>query len=505
MIIPSNLDQGHVHTVNVVLDKVVPFKIRLKSKRKDVVSHTIRVSLKDFNSGNTKIISRDLHSSGGSGYGNATNGGNYITIKAPTVAQNGHQFRVIVSNGCAGSVTSGVSILSVQVCNLTSSTIQVPPQNTTKFVGQSASFSVTATNVGTYEWFYYTATDTINRYIVNPSDTTFTGQGTSILNLKYAKTIYDGYYFRCYLRNGCALATITNLAKLTVQTCNATAPVLQTQPVNITINSNAVASFTVATNTPTTGYRWQVKSTITNTWAPIFTADTIFTGQTTNVLTINYAKYDYNLYKFRCNVTSCSGTTTSDSALLRVLCPGGLPTVVTDPSSVTTTVGTAKRIDVTGTNIVSARWQVSDGNGGAMRDILATDTTYTIGATTATNANITIKYPKRTQNGFAYRVILSNSCGDTKASDGTSLIVNFPLAVNELDAKVRIYPNPTNDVINIDLPITNFKVTLFDSKGSAVLTAENKNQISTKNLPTGLYFLTVKTADSETTKKVVKN
>jgi Secretion system C-terminal sorting domain len=438
-------------------------------------------------------------------YGNATSGGNFITIKAPTVAQNGHQFRVIVSNVCGVSVTSSVSVLLVQVCTVATPTIQIQPQNTTKFVGQSASFSVTATNVGSYEWYYYTSTDSITRFYVNPSDTSFTGQGTNILTLKYAKINLSSFRFFCRLVNGCAPIVTTDIVQLTVQTCNATAPVLQTQPANITVNSNAVASFTVATNTPTTGYRWQVKSTITNTWAPIFTADTIFTGQATNVLTINYAKYDYNLYKFRCNVSSCAGTTTSDSALLRVLCPGGLPTVVTDPSSVTTTVGTPKRIDVTGTNIVSAQWQVSDGNGGVFRDILPTDTTYTIGATTATNANITIKYPKRTQNGFAYRVILSNSCGDTKASVGTSLIVNFPLAVNELDVKVRIYPNPTNDVINIDLPITNFKVTLSDSKGSVMLQSENKNQISIKELPTGLYFLNVKTADGETTKKVIKN
>jgi hypothetical protein len=55
------------HTVNVVLDKVVPFKIRLKSKRKDVMSHKTNVSLKDFKSSDTKTISRNLHSSGGSG------------------------------------------------------------------------------------------------------------------------------------------------------------------------------------------------------------------------------------------------------------------------------------------------------------------------------------------------------------------------------------------------------------------------------------------------------
>jgi predicted secreted protein len=438
-------------------------------------------------------------------FGDLTGGGNFVELKAPTIAQNGHRFRVIVSNGCGGSVTSTVSILSVQNCALVSPTIQFQPQNTTRFVGQTASFNVTATNVGTYEWFYYKATDTINRFVVSPLDTTFTGQGTNVLTLKYAKTIYDGYYFRCYLRNGCALTTITNLVQLTVQTCAESVPTYQGQPSNTTVNSNATASFSIASNTPNVNFRWEVKLPGTTVWRTIFISDTTFMGQQTNTLTINYAKYDYHLYEFRCRAFTCAGVTVSNPALLSVICPGGLPTVVTDPSSVTTTVGTPRRIDVTGTNIASAQWQVSDGNGGVMRDILPTDTTYTIGATTATNANITIKYPKRTQNGFAYRVILTNSCGNTKASDGTALIVNFPLAVNELDAKVRIYPNPTENYINIEMPYTNFKVTLSDSKGSVMLISENKNQISIKELSTGLYFLNVKTADGETTKKIVKH
>jgi hypothetical protein len=439
-------------------------------------------------------------------YGNAASGGNFITIKAPTVAQNGHQFRVIVSNVCGGSVTSSVSVLSVQNCTATTPTIQSQSSSAVKFEGVNATFGVTATNVSSYEWYYYKATDSINRFYVNPADTTFTGQNTNLLTLKYTKTAYDGYRFFCVLFNSCAVPVTTTLMKLTVQTCNATVPVIQGQPLNNRVNTGATATFTINSATPNATYRWQVKTTAANAvWSTIFISDTTFTGQQSPTLIVNYAKYDYNGYKYRCAAFTCAGTTISDSALLNVICPGGLPTIVTDPSSVTTTVGTPKRIDITGTNIVSAQWQVSDGNGGVFRDILATDTTYTIGATTATNANITIKYPKRTQNGFGYRVILSNSCGDTKASVGTSLIVNFPLAVNELDAKVRIYPNPTNDVINIDLPITNFKVTLSDSKGSVMLKADNKNQISIKELPTGLYFLNVKTADGETTKKVIKH
>jgi Secretion system C-terminal sorting domain len=434
-------------------------------------------------------------------------GGTNIAIKNPTSAQNGYKFRVVIYNTCNISATSTVCTISVQTCASPSSTIQSQSSSISRFEGQSAIFSVQATNVSSYEWYYYKATDTVNRFFVNPADTTFTGQNTNVLTLKYAKTSYDGYSFFCGLFNGCALPVRTNLAKLTVQTCNPVTAVIQAQPLNSLVNTGASATFSINVTTPNIFYRWEVKKTTANAvWSAIFISDTTFTGQQSPTLVVNYAKYDYNGYKYRCRAFNCAGGSVySDSALLTVICPGGLPTVVTAPSSVMTTVGTPKRIDVTGTNITAAQWQVSDGNGGVFRDILATDTTYTIGATTSTNANITIKFPKIAQNGFAYRVILSNSCGDTKASVGTSLIVNFPSAVNELDAKVRIYPNPTNDVINIDLPITNFKVTLSDSKGSVMLKADSKNQISIKELPTGLYFLNVKTADGETTKKVVKH
>jgi Secretion system C-terminal sorting domain len=230
-------------------------------------------------------------------YGNAASGGNFITVKAPTAAQNGHQFRVVVSNGCAGSVTSGVSVLSVQVCAFSAPVVTISPLNMTTNVRTSAVFNVVATNAQLYLWEVSTDNGA-NFTIISQPDTTYTGQNTNSLTLKYVKSAYNGYKYRCRIQNGCAVEVISNVATLTT---------------------------------------------------------------------------------------------------------------------------------------------------------------------------------------------------------------TFPLAVNELDAKVRIYPNPTNDVINIDLPITNFKVTLSDSKGSVVLKVDNKNQISIKELPTGLYFLNVKTADGETTKKVVKN
>jgi hypothetical protein len=55
------------HNVSVTMDRVLPFKIRLKSKRNDVLTHSTKITPKNFSSGNTKMIERELHNTGGSG------------------------------------------------------------------------------------------------------------------------------------------------------------------------------------------------------------------------------------------------------------------------------------------------------------------------------------------------------------------------------------------------------------------------------------------------------
>jgi hypothetical protein len=65
--IPDNSLSEVKHNVNVVLDKIVPFKIRLKSKRNDVLTNTTNIKFEGSVGGNTKLIERELHSSGGSG------------------------------------------------------------------------------------------------------------------------------------------------------------------------------------------------------------------------------------------------------------------------------------------------------------------------------------------------------------------------------------------------------------------------------------------------------
>lgn len=78
--------------------------------------------------------------------------------------------------------------------------------------------------------------------------------------------------------------------------------------------------------------------------------------------------------------------------------------------------------------------------------------------------------------------------------------------------KVKIYPNPTTDVVNINLGIGENKastLTITDLTGKIINVQEfkNSNSIQTVNiahLPTGTYFFTVRTDDAFRTERIVK-
>ena len=55
---------------------------------------------------------------------------------------------------------------------------------------------------------------------------------------------------------------------------------------------------------------------------------------------------------------------------------------------------------------------------------------------------------------------------------------------------VTIYPNPFNSIVNIELPVSNCKLKIFDMLGNIVFekTLNSKHEILNFNLPGGMYF-----------------
>ncbi len=74
-----------------------------------------------------------------------------------------------------------------------------------------------------------------------------------------------------------------------------------------------------------------------------------------------------------------------------------------------------------------------------------------------------------------------------------NLSFEYPSNVSNLSNEVfSIYPNPAKDFIEINTS-ENFNLSIYNSVGERVLFAENKNLISIALLPSGIYWVDIKT------------
>ena len=83
------------------------------------------------------------------------------------------------------------------------------------------------------------------------------------------------------------------------------------------------------------------------------------------------------------------------------------------------------------------------------------------------------------------------------------------LEVNDFQAsiKTQIFPNPTNDFINISTKEKISSAEIIDMKGRNILkTNKVEDKISVENLPKGMYLLKIQLENGETvTEKIIKN
>ena len=99
---------------------------------------------------------------------------------------------------------------------------------------------------------------------------------------------------------------------------------------------------------------------------------------------------------------------------------------------------------------------------------------------------------KNREIGFSYTI-------------GTCLVTG----INDIDNQnisdfVKIYPNPTSNLINLNFvsPIFKFESILFDEVGNQVLIS-NQKQIDISTLPNGVYVLTIKTDTWQKSQKII--
>ena len=221
------------------------------------------------------------------------------------------------------------------------------------------------------------------------ASTTVTLSGTNTLNAgTYTVTV-----------TGVSTGASNQTALLSFTVNAGTGPAITTQPANQTACVGGNATFTVAS---TGTYQWQV-----NTGAGFSN----ITGATSATYTLTGATVALSGNTYRCIVAGQCGSTTSSAATLTV---NTLPSIATQPTSLTQCTGTSASFSVGASgSSITYQWQVSTDGGTTYADITgANATTYTIASTVLA------------QNNNRYRCVVSGACAPAAISTAATLTLS---------------------------------------------------------------------------------
>ena len=353
------------------------------------------------------------------------------TVTSASTAQNGYLYRCIAGTQC-GTTNSTNAVLTVNA----PPSISVQPADVSVCTAVNASFSVTAAGAGLiYQWQLSTdgGGSWNNISGANASSYTVTGITAGM----------NGYKYRVTLNGTCAPVLNSNPATLTVL------PVLTItgQPAaNTTVCAGANASFSTTATGASITYQWQLSTDGGATWNNI-------TGATSSTYTQTAVTVGMNGNRYRCNISSSCGNSSTSTALLTV---NTLPAIQSQSPDLTLCVGSTGTFSVNaiGTG-VSYQWQLSTDGGTTWNNIAAANaSSYSLSSVTVAS------------NGYRYRCIVSGTCAPAVNSAAFLLTVIAPVTVTSQPAATQICANGN---------------TSFSVSGTSVQSISYQWQLSTDN------------------------
>ncbi len=202
----------------------------------------------------------------------------------------------------------------------------------------------------------------------------------------------------------------------------AAAPVINTQPANVTRNIGQTATFTVAATSSdggTLSYRWQRSTNGGTAWNNITGIGTTSASYTTGTLA-----FTNNANQYRCTITNTKNGTTavinSNAAILTVNPAAAAPVINTQPADVTRNVGQTATFTIAAvapdSGTLTYQWQRYPSGSTSWSNLTgATGASYTTGALALSDS------------GSRYRCVITNSKNGTTAvinSNGGTLTIN---------------------------------------------------------------------------------
>ena len=190
-----------------------------------------------------------------------------------------------------------------------------------------------------------------------------------------------------------------------------------TQPANTNGCTGGNATISVATaGTAPVAYQWQLNTGSGFVNVP---AAAPYSGGTTNTLTITGITAGMAGYQYRVVLSNaCTVPFNSGTATLSV---GATATLNSQPTAVSTCVGTTTSFSVTATSAGSFQWQVNTGTG-------FVDVTNTAPYSGATSSTLTITGVTAAMNNNQYRVLIG-SCPSAITSNAATLTVFLPVTI----------------------------------------------------------------------------
>ena len=376
------------------------------------------------------------------------------TIAATALADNGNQYRCVLTNVC-GSVNTTAATLTVN----SSITVSTNPVDQTVCEATNTSFTVAAAGSGlTYQWQVSVGAGPYNP-VANGG--VISGATSPTLLITGVPPSLNGNRYRCVISNGVCTPGTSTGALLTVNTF----PSIGTQPANVTICENAGATFSVAATTGvgTLSYQWQLSTDGGTSYSNI-------AGATTSSFAQASVPVGQNGYRFRVIVTAGCGSVTSTGAVLTV---NAFPVVSFLPVYVVCVSDGAQSLSATpGGGTFSGAGVSGTSFNPAAAGVGAKAVTYTVSNAGCVSA--------------VTRTIQVNECADRHRT------------LNQYPA-IIVYPVPNNGTFSIRLNTdlyTTLNIKVYNSMGQQVktqvasgLTFGSVIPVTLFNVPSGTYHL----------------
>ena len=234
--------------------------------------------------------------------------------------RDGYQYKCVVTDLYGNSVTSDAVTMTVKTSEVTIT--QQPASVENAALNQLYHFTVAAEGENlTYLWEYSTDNGTTWEQSWND------GYNTTSLSVRMY-SYRDGYQYRCVVTSGQKTVVVTEAATLNLQKASAE---IVTQPVNVTVVSDATATFTVEATGMDLTYAWYRSNDKGATWT-----QTYLSGYDTN--TLSFTAIANRAAMYMCKITDGSGFSVWSNPVKLQILTGALQ-ILTQPESVTCAAG----------------------------------------------------------------------------------------------------------------------------------------------------------------------